>query len=219
MTTGMPMMVPMFLSALTVGFSGAMMPGSLLTCTIQQSLKVGKRAGFQLVSGHLVLEVALIGLIFLGFDTILQSQVAQIVIGLAGGALLLYMGVDMALGAIRARVQVQTEGPDAQQGNLFFSGLALSASNPYFLLWWAIIGLGFLLEAYRLHGPAGVVVYFAGHASADILWYGFISILVGSTRRFISEKPYRVVLTMLGLMLVYFGVRFILGAVSQIVTG
>lgn len=212
-------MVPLFLSALMVGFSGAMMPGSLLTCTIRESLSVGKRAGFLLVSGHLALEVALIGLIFLGFDSILQSPAAQIAIGLAGGALLLYMGLDMIVGSIRATVKVTAEGSGtgtrSSAGKLVVSGLALSASNPYFLLWWAIIGLGFLLEAYRLHGAAGVGVYFAGHAAADVLWYGFISLLVGSTRRFISEKSYRAILVVLGLLLVFFGVRFILGALGS----
>lgn len=205
-------MIPTFFSALVVGFSGAMMPGSLLTCTIRQSLRVGKRAGFILVAGHLALEVVLIALIFLGFDRILQSTAAQIAIGLAGGALLLYMGLDMAMSAIRARVKVTTDGTETRQGGLFFSGLALSASNPYFLLWWAIIGLGFLLDAYRTYGATGVAVYFAGHAAADILWYGFISVLVGSTRRFLKDKPYRAILVCLGLLLVYFGVKFILGA-------
>ena len=216
-------MIATFLSALGVGFSGAMMPGSLLTCTIRQALAIGIRAGFVLVAGHLALEAVLIGLIFLGFDSILQSMVAQIAIGLAGGALLLYMGVDMVVGAVRGRVQVAVEGTggstagnatDRPARGLFLSGLALSAANPYFLLWWAIIGLGFLLDAYRLHGAAGVGVYFAGHAAADVIWYGFISLLVGSTRRFLSERPYRAILTILGLLLIYFGARFVLGAVS-----
>lgn len=72
------------------------------------------------------------------------------------------------------------------------------------------------MDAYRTHGATGVAVYFAGHAAADMLWYGFISVLVGSTRHFISEKPYRVILTILGLLLVFFGIRFILGAISQL---
>ncbi len=208
-------MISTFLSAMGVGFSGAMMPGSLLTCTIRQSLAIGMRAGFVLVAGHLALEAVLIGLIFLGFDVILQSAAAQIAIGLAGGALLLYMGIDMAVGAVRGCVKVAVEGAtDRPARGLFLSGLALSASNPYFLLWWAIIGLGFLLDAYKVHGVPGVGVYFAGHAAADVLWYGFISLLVGSTRRFLAERPYRAVLTILGLLLVFFGARFVLGALT-----
>jgi len=208
-------MISTFLSALGVGFSGAMMPGSLLTCTIRQSLAIGIRAGFVLVAGHLALEAVLIGLIFLGFDVILQSAVAQIAIGLAGGALLLYMGVDMVVGAVRGSVKVAVEGAsDRPVRGLFLSGIALSASNPYFLLWWAIIGLGFLLDAYRAYGMAGVGVYYTGHAAADVLWYGFISLLVGSTRRFLAERPYRAILTILGLLLVFFGAKFVLGAIS-----
>jgi threonine/homoserine/homoserine lactone efflux protein len=94
-------MLLLFLSALTVGFSGAIMPGSLLTYTIRKSLSEGPRAGFIITAGHALLELVLIALIFLGFDTILQSDLAQLLISIIGGALLIYMGIDKILGSVR----------------------------------------------------------------------------------------------------------------------
>ncbi len=88
-------MLLVFISALFVGFSGAMMPGPLLTYTIQQSLSSGPRSGFIITLGHVFLELVLIVFIFLGLDIILQSETAQIIIGFLGGLLLLYMGIDM----------------------------------------------------------------------------------------------------------------------------
>jgi threonine/homoserine/homoserine lactone efflux protein len=207
-------MIPLFFSALTVGFSGAMMPGSLLTYTIRQSLTSGPKSGFIIILGHALLELALIICIFLGLDILLKSDIAQIVIGILGGLLLCYMGVDMILKAARKKIAIQIDSGSDNAKSMLLSGVVLSAANPYFLLWWAVIGLGFLLEAYRNFAYLGVAVYFIGHIFADFLWYGFISVVVGNTRKFIREKPYRIAIMLLGGLLIFFGARFFINAIS-----
>jgi len=209
-------MIPLFLSALTVGFSGAMMPGSLLTYTIRQSLTTGPKSGFIIILGHALLELALIVCIFLGLDILLKSEVAQIVIGILGGLLLSYMGVDMILQAARKKITVRMDAVKDSTKSMLLSGIVISAANPYFLLWWAVIGLGFLLEAYRNFAYLGVAVYFLGHLLADFLWYGFISVVVGTTRKFVKEKPYRIAIMLLGGLLIFFGGRFFMNAMSMI---
>lgn len=209
-------MIFVFLSALTVGFSGAMMPGSLLTYTLRQFLSVGRRAGFIITTGHAILEGMLVILIFMGFDTVLSSGYAQIGIGLVGGALLMYMGVDMIRGSIKNTVKVQTEGGSDKSKNLLLSGILISAANPYFLLWWAIVGLGFIMDSFNLFGIAGVAVYYIGHICADYIWYGTISVFVGTTRKFIREKPYRIVIAALGCLLLFFGGKFMYAAITGI---
>ncbi|MHB1316170.1 MAG: LysE family transporter [Christensenellales bacterium] len=210
-------MVPIFLSALAVGFSGAMMPGSLLTYTIRQSLSQGPKSGFIIILGHALLELVLLVLIFLGLDIILQSQAAQIGIGIVGGLFLLYMGFSMILQSARNKVSVQMEEGKASAGNMFFSGIAISAASPYFLLWWAVIGLSFVMQSYNALGYLGVAVYFIGHMTADVLWYGAVSCLVGTTRRFIKATIYRIIIAVLGGLLVFFGGSFVYGAIVQLI--
>lgn len=205
-----------FLSALAVGFSGAMMPGSLLTYTIRQSLSAGPRSGFIIALGHALLELMLIILIFLGFDAILQSDTAQIIIGIVGGALLIYMGIDMIINSARNKISVQMEPGKANAKGMFFSGIVISAANPYFLLWWAVVGLSFVMQSYNSLGFLGVGIYFLGHIAADFIWYGLISVIVGTTRKFIKEKPYRIVIAILGGLLIFFGGRFIYGAIESL---
>jgi threonine/homoserine/homoserine lactone efflux protein len=206
-----------FASALAVGFSGAMMPGSLLTYTIRQALTEGPRAGFVITLGHALLELALVILIFLGFDMILQSKAAQFAIGLLGGALLIYLGADMIVKAAKNRVSVDTEGKGGKGGNMFVSGIVISAANPYFLLWWAVVGLGFVMQSYKDLGYIGVGVYYIGHICADFIWYGAISVIIGKTRKFIKDKPYRIIIAILGAVLVFFGARFVYGAIAGLV--
>jgi threonine/homoserine/homoserine lactone efflux protein len=209
-------MAMLFLTALGIAFSGAIMPGPVLTYTIRQSLVSGPKAGFLIMFGHAILEIALISLIFLGFDVLLQSDAAQIAIGMVGGLLLIYLGYDMISGAIKNKVRIRVEGEGGGSRGMILSGFLLSASNPYFLLWWAIIGLGFLLGAYKAFGAQGVVVFYLGHILADFLWYGAVSTLIGKTRRFISERLYRGIIIGLGCMLVYFGGNFVYQAVRSL---
>jgi len=209
-------MATIFLTALGLAFSGAIMPGPVLTYTIRQSLATGPKAGFVIMVGHAILEVLLIFLIFLGFDVILQSGAAQIAIGMVGGLLLIYLGASMLHGSIKNRVRIEVDGAGGRSGGMILSGFVISASNPYFLLWWAVIGLGFLLGAYRSNGFAGVAVFYLGHILADFIWYGLISTLIGRTRRFINEGVYRLVVAGLGILLVYFGGSFVFNAAASL---
>ncbi|TDA64535.1 MAG: hypothetical protein D9V47_13990 [Clostridia bacterium] len=54
------------------------------------------------------------------------------------------------------------------------SGITASAANPYWLLWWATVGTGYLALASPL-GWYGFIVFYLAHVSADFLWYGAIS--------------------------------------------
>jgi threonine/homoserine/homoserine lactone efflux protein len=204
----------LFLTALGIAFSGAIMPGPVLTYTIRQSLVSGPKAGFVIMVGHAILEILLISLIFLGFGVILQSNAAQIMIGIVGGLLLIYLGGGMITGAIQNKVKIQVDGSGGESRGMVLSGFLISASNPYFLLWWAVIGLGFLLAAYKAFGVPGVAVFYLGHILADFAWYGLISTLIGKTREFINERVYRFVVAGLGAMLIYFGGSFVLNAAA-----
>lgn len=205
-----------FASSFAIGFSGAMMPGSLLTYTIRQALANGPRAGFVIIFGHAILEISLLFLIFLGFDLFLQSDGAQIGIGLLGGLFLAKMGLDMILGAVRNKVIVSMEEGGADDKGMILSGILISAANPYFLLWWAVIGLGFVMKSFELFGYLGVALFFLGHILSDLIWYGFISTLVGKTRRFLNQKAYRSLIMVLGSMLIFFGGTFLYGAILKL---
>ncbi len=103
---------------------------------------------------------------------------------------------------------------EVKKGSMFMAGIFISAANPYFLLWWAVIGLGFIMQSYQSFLYFGGAVYFLGHIAADVIWYGLVSIVVGKTRKFIREKPYRMIMALLGVLLVFFGGKFFFGAVS-----
>ncbi len=93
----------------------------------------------------------------------------------------------------------------------------ISAAN-LGLIWWAVIGLGYITRAYDSLGFIGVPVYYFGHIAADFIWYGLVSVVVGTTRRFIGLKPgYRIIIALLGGVLVFFGGTFVYDAAARLI--
>ena len=69
-------------------------------------------------------------------------------------------------------------------------GIVMSAANPYWIIWWATIGLGYILRS-KEYGIIGILVFFCGHLLADLAWYALISTAVGKGRSFFSDHIYR----------------------------
>jgi threonine/homoserine/homoserine lactone efflux protein len=88
-----------------ISLSGALMPGPVFATTVAKGYQ-DMNAGLKISAGHAMIEVPLVLAIFLGFEAVLKDEVIFSIIGLVGGAFLLYMGIGM----LRTRgdgVQVQ----------------------------------------------------------------------------------------------------------------
>ena len=94
-------------------------------------------------------------------------------------------------------------------------GILVSLANPYWSLWWATIGLAYVLQS-RRWGIAGVIVFFLGHIAADLLWYSTVSFSVGKGRAVFTTKIYRaVVCGSAGCLVILAGV-FLYGGIRKI---
>ncbi len=203
-------MFSIFVKSLVIGYSGAVMPGTLLAYTIDKSIKKGARAGFLISLGHILLEFVVVAALFSGLGKFLETAAVKTVIGLVGGAVLVYLGVSMIRDIIMGRTTIDINSGSAyKQGNLVLGGALLSASNPYFTIWWAAVGLGLIMNAYNTFGFAGIAAFYMGHILADITWYVFVSNLISRTRKFISKKIYNIIIIILGSCLLAFGISFI----------
>ncbi|MHB8781462.1 MAG: LysE family transporter, partial [Candidatus Geothermincolia bacterium] len=137
------------------------------------------------------------------------------VVALAGGSFLLWMGTDMVLAVRAGRIRLDLQRRGRVRMGPFAAGMTTSLANPYWSLWWATFGLTWLGRALE-HGAPGAVFFFAGHISADILWYSLVAFLVVSGRRFFSERLYRRVIIASGGFLVILGARFIADGLARV---
>lgn len=195
--------------AFVTGFSGAMMPGSLLVATIVLVSARGFWAGPQLIVGHGILEILLLLAVMAGLNRYLDRPDAPLVraIGIIGGLMLLLMGADMLRHVPHLSLHA------VQTADLPYApipaGIVYSAVNPYFWLWWASIGLGLVGQASATAGRTGVAVFFGGHILSDFTWYGLLSWLLANGGKLLSDGVYRALIAACAVFLLWLGVRFV----------
>jgi len=198
-------------TSFVVGFSGALMPGPMLVAVILQSTKRGYLTGPLVVVGHATLEAATIIALYFGLSTIIGSTAAKVALGILGGGFLLWMGFDLFKYAKKASLRLEAEGGQARLLSYgpILSGVATSAMNPYFFVWWALVGNGFIWQALGIAGLIGVVIFAWAHWMSDLSWYTFISVSIHKGRRFLSDRVYGLVLAVCGIFLLAVSITFI----------
>jgi len=197
-------------SAFVIGLSGAMMPGPVLVGTISWATRRGFRAGPEVVLGHGIIEFPLALLLAAGMAQGLRNPYSLGSVGLLGGLALLFMGGLMLRDVPRLRLQLE-ENPSTSASSRWqhpiWSGILLSAANPYFFLWWATAGLA-QITASLLWGLGGLVLFYAGHILSDLVWYSFVSAMVATGKRFLPDVLYRGFIAVCALALLFFGLWF-----------
>ncbi|AZO95783.1 LysE family transporter [Iocasia frigidifontis] len=208
-------MVALFLKSLIIGYSGAVMPGSMLTYTVDRSIRHGSKTGFFLSIGHALLELVLLILIFIGVGKYLATDLARLIIGLIGGIVLVYLGFEMLRDVYLNKVSLDIkDANNDRQENILLSGVILSVTNPYFIIWWSVVGLSLIMSSYNSFGIIGIIIFYIGHILSDISWFSFVSVIVSKTRHLISIKVYKIIIVILALCLIFFSVGFFFDSVK-----
>jgi len=201
-----------FTTAFVVALSGAMMPGPLLAVTISEAARRGFWAGPQLMLGHAMLELALIAALAAGLSSFIDNELVMAIVSLLGGAILLGMG-SLAVRKVWQKIKLPKASSERGGGKtLVLSGIMVSLSNPYWLIWWITLGMAYLLWSLNL-GIAGVATFFIGHILADLAWYALVAFIIATGRKIMNDTVYRVILLVCGLALLALGGYFIASGV------
>ncbi|MFQ5593673.1 MAG: LysE family transporter [Anaerolineae bacterium] len=198
-----------------ISLSGVMSPGPISTMAVSEGARRGYRAGPLISVGHAVTELVMVGALALGLSRVLQQTTVAGVVGLVGGLVLAWMGLDIIRGAREARLSLDIEAAGGgsllatdQQWGLVSAGVLLSVSNPFWLLWWATVGSANML-GFLEYGLIGLGVFYLSHISLDFGWNSLLAGLARSGRQVVSDGVFRAVLTVCGVFLVLFAVYFV----------
>ena len=191
-----------------------MMPGPLLAYTISASAKHGFLAGPLLILGHAILELVLIFALVMGLNQFLEGDTFTSIVAFIGGAVLTFMGFAMLRqGWRRVQIPLETSAGFVQSRKIVVSGIVVSMSNPYWFIWWATIGMTYLLWSLEL-GAAGVTSFFTGHILADLSWYALVSFVIATGRKALNKTVYSWVLIVCGLILIGLGIYFLVSGIT-----
>ncbi len=193
-----------FVTSFVVGLSGALMPGPVLTVTVSGAARKGFKAGPLVVLGHGIAEVSLVVALLFGLGALLKERLFFGFVGIAGGAILLLMGV----GLLREKGRFELSAKEGTiGGNILWAGLLATVSNPYFFLWWATVGLTYIIIAQK-YGWFGLGLFYSGHILADIVWYFSVAAALSVGKRLITAKGFRILNGACGVFLILLGTYF-----------
>jgi threonine/homoserine/homoserine lactone efflux protein len=198
-------------TVIVVTASGALAPGPLFFGLLVHGSREGARAGFTCAVGHMLVELPLVLALALGLLAAASQPTVKSVIGAVGGIGLIYFGTLQIYNTIKNKMEF---GDATKIGSLPTSslilGLALTAFNPYFILWWLTIGSVLIVQALAFAAITGVIIMYVAHVWMDYAYLTAIAHLGKRGRKLIGSRYYKLVLIAFGLILIYYGSTFIL---------
>lgn len=199
-----------FGSVFIISISGALQPGPVTATTITIGAQ-NKWAGTLLAIGHGIIEFPLMVIIILGMGKYFEMPKVQIVIGFAGGLFLVLMAIQIFM---NLKSDTDTESK-ALHGKPILAGIILTASNPYFLVWWATVGLKLAQEA-KGFGIWAFAIFACVHWSVDLIWLQFLSWASFKGSTLLGRKGFIYILAFCGAALLIFGLIFIYNALKML---
>jgi threonine/homoserine/homoserine lactone efflux protein len=154
----------------------------------------------------------------MGLSGVLGAPAVQTAIALLGGLLLLWMGGDMLLGALKGKLRLPEGGKVDEKlnyGKMMGIGVVTSLTNPFWYAWWMTAAAVYLLQA-KAVGLMPVLGFYFGHISADFLWNTTLSTAVGGGKKLITKNVYTGLISVCSLFLIYLAVKFLMAGINGI---
>jgi threonine/homoserine/homoserine lactone efflux protein len=197
------------LAGLTFGLSAGLMPGPLMTLIITQTLRHNVKEGVLVALAPLLTDVPIILLTYVvlqrlsAFDRILGG------IGAVGAAYVLYLSWE----TIRTGPVLVDDTPD--QARSLMKGALVNALNPHPYLFWATVGVPFMLKT-RQESPMAmwsfVILFYILLVGSKVA----IAVIVGRLRTFLEGRWYRYVMRTLGVLLAVFALFLLWDALHRL---
>jgi len=204
-------MITFLLSVIIISLSGVLAPGPITAV----ALAAGSRrphAGALLALGHAAVELPLIFLILAGIGKLLAHEHTRLLIGAAGGFCLLIMAAQM----IRSLLRGDNTSKSDMHRTPFVSGVILSVGNPYFLLWWATVGMALASRAWHL-GALAFGLFALVHWLCDLVWLEILSWTSFKGTKFWGRSAQKIVLVICSIALLFFGSMFLYDAARKFI--
>jgi len=190
---------------IVISASGVMAPGPLFAATVSYGLRDGAKTGFKIAIGHTIVEFPLVILLGIGVFSLESFPEFRTIISIFGAITLFVFAIIQIRITLRGKKLTLS---NSKRGPLI-AGIVLSALNPFFIIWWLAIGFKLISDAMLMWSFAGILIVFGLHIWMDFAWLGTISFLASKSSRILSNKNYKILMIGLSLMLIYFGITFL----------
>ena len=189
-------------SGVMIGIAYVLPPGPVNIETVRRGLTGGFRAALALQCGALIGDMTYAVLAWAGAGLLLTQTAAQSPLGIAGTALLLYLGWSAfkSWKSVAGTVIQRSGTMRVSHRQAFGAGLTISLANPFTIAFWLSLG-GSVIQHSHANGLGFLTGFFSGCLLSSIL----IAVLAGRGMAHVAPRAVRIVSSACGLALVAFG--------------
>ena len=200
-------MQSLFVSAAGLAITFSALPGAITAEALRRGATDGVRPVLLLRLGALIGSVAWAATALLGVGVLAQHRPVGLVLGAAGGLLLLRMAWGSFASAVKERAP--TTAPATAPGDLL-AGTVIALVSPKQAAFWLGVGGGLATGSGQAAGAAGGAVFLGGFVGGHLLFtLGFVA-LIGWGKSLFSRPVCRWINLLSSAALVYFGVGLLL---------
>ncbi len=203
-------MFAFIVTAVGISLSAIMAPGPMTVATLAAGMR-SRHAGVAMTLGHITVELPMLILLACGAGVVMELPGVRPAIGIIGGGFLLWM----AYGLIKnPPIQTNSDGIQPKR-HPYWTGVVLSGANPYFILWWATVGLALVTQALGI-GIAALVLFVLVHWMCDFGWLELLSLTGNKGGQMLGEKTQKRFSAGCGVALFFFGLKFVYDAAEVV---
>ena len=205
-------------TVILVTASGALAPGPLFFANLSIGAKRGAKSGAIFSIAHTLVEFSLVMLLTVMLLTlqllIIASELVKIVIGFAGGVVLIAFGIIQIYNSLRPRSKSIQRDSETSSQRLLLIGLAFTGLNPFFIIWWLTAGAQLIIISLEFGSLAGVFFMYICHVWMDYVWLTVTAHLAKIGTDVVELKWYRIIIILFSGVLIYFGITFLTGSIT-----
>jgi threonine/homoserine/homoserine lactone efflux protein len=211
-----------------ISVSGVLSPGPLFFANLIYGSKEGFYSGVKIASGHTIVELLLVILLaggIFGFSSFKLTSESIRIIGLVGGTAIIIFSISQITNIIKRRRNIDVANDNNKSSYSYFSkisnkcirlerpfiiGLAFTALNPFFIIWWLTVGLKLISDSVYLFGIVeGILILFSFHIWMDYAWLSVTAYLMSKGRLIIQERLYQYFLLSISFVLASYGLYLV----------
>ncbi|OPY34631.1 MAG: leucine export protein LeuE [Methanomassiliicoccales archaeon PtaU1.Bin124] len=191
----------LFLSAIMLGLLLCAPPGAVNTEAFRRGVSGGFKRAWGIELGSCVGDLTWACLALIGLAFIVTNDVARILLGVGGAALLIYL----AFQAVRdSRNKAALEGEIKEGRSDLVTGALISLGNPFQVAFW--LGFGGSAIAVIVPDPTAVDygIFIGGYVIGLMIWSFSYSVLIGYGRKYVTPKLFQAINIVCAAVMIYF---------------
>ncbi|MBN1560919.1 LysE family translocator [candidate division KSB1 bacterium] len=182
---------------LIFGLSSGISPGPLTTLLVSETLMHRTRAGIKVAFAPLITDGPIILCCFFLLAQFSNLPLVFGIVSLVGAFYIFYLGIKSI------RLDHFVIDAEIDHSHSLMKGILTNALNPHPYIFWLSIGSTTMIKALDVH-PGALALFLAGFYFCLVGAKIVLAMLVGASRRFLSNRIFIVINNALGAILILF---------------